>query len=148
MILAIGFRLVHRDYLGTELHHLCLGHHTSSSQKVLKAYVDQRQVIADRGAFPTLANAAYLTAPDVVSFPETVAMVCSSQVFLQVVPDTLLRRDHHATQEMDSVVLAQIKRETYLGEYSPCSPSLNPNLPALITRWIQICLSDWITWQW
>ena len=61
---TLGFRLKHRDDLGRGLHQFCLGKHTSTAIKLIKACTYQHQVIAGGGGTPTLEKAAYLTAPD------------------------------------------------------------------------------------
>ena len=58
MDLALGFRLYHRYYLDMGLHQLCLVQHTFYARKMLKARIDQDQVIAGGGGAPTLAYAA------------------------------------------------------------------------------------------
>ena len=58
----------------------------------------------------------------------------------------LLRRDHPATQGMYGIVLSMEKQQTELEEHSPCDPILKPNLLSLLNQWIQIRLSDRITW--
>ena len=146
--LSIGFHIYHRDNLGKGIHQFYLWHQTSTTRKVLKDRVDQHHVISGGGGAPTLADSAYLTAPDRVSLPEIVVLVQSSQNRLWVLLETLLGRDHPDAQGMDVVVLDLMNRETELWEYSPSDPSLKPNPPALLTQWTQIRLSDWIAWQW
>ena len=81
---------------------------------MLKARVDQQQVIAGGDGAPTLADTAYLTAPDEVTLPETVAMAQSAHARLQVVLDTLLVRKHPDMQGMEAVILELIDWETEL----------------------------------
>ena len=72
---------------------------------MLKACIDQHQVVAGGGSAPILADVAYLTVPDGLSFPKTLAMAQSSHALLLVVLDTLLERDHSFPQGMEAVVL-------------------------------------------
>ena len=72
--LDIGFQLDHIDDLGTGLHQFELGQHTLAARKVLKARVDQHQVITSAGAAPSLGDAAMLTALDGVSLPSNLEM--------------------------------------------------------------------------
>ena len=101
---------------------------------MLKACVDQHQVIAVGGSASTLAYTSYLTVPYRVYPPETTAMARSTHICLQVVLDTLLGWYNPVAQGMNAVVLAMIERETELEEYSPRNPRLNPNIPALLTQ--------------
>ena len=105
MSLTLVLLLKHRANLGTRMHQFFLGQHTSAAYKVLKDRVDQHQVIAGGGSAPTLADAAYLTAPDKVTLSETLAMAQSTHARLRVVLDTLLLRDQPAEQGMKAVVL-------------------------------------------
>ena len=107
--LALVFHLKHSDDLGMGQHQFCLGKHTFSVWKVLKACVDQHQVIAGGRGSPTLSDAAYLTAPDGFTLPDTLAMACSTHAHLWVVLDTLLGRYHPAAQGIDALVLALIE---------------------------------------
>ena len=111
MVLALEFHLDHRDNLGTGLHQFCLIQHISVAWKVLKAGVDQHQVITGGGGAPTLAEAFYLTLPNGVSLTEMVAMTQSSHACLLVVLDTLIGRYYPTSQGMDTVVLEMIERE-------------------------------------
>ena len=114
MSLTLVFHLNHIDNLGKGLHQFYVGQHTSSTWKVPKACVDQHQVVSGGGSAPMLADAAHLTAPNGVTLPETVAMVQIYHTRLQVGLDTLLGREHHATQWMEAVVLVLIDRDTEL----------------------------------
>ena len=58
--LALVFFLNHRDELRTGIHQLCLGNQTSAAWKVLKARIDQHQVIAGGGGAPMMDDAASL----------------------------------------------------------------------------------------
>ena len=64
---------------------------------MLKARIDQHQFIAGGSGTTTLADAAYLMAPDEVYLPETAGTAQSAHDLLRVVPDTLLGRDHPIT---------------------------------------------------
>ena len=108
LYLTLIFRLNHRDDPGTGLHQFCLGQNTYVTWKVTKACVEQHQVVAGGVSALTLADASHLTAPDRVTFPETVAMVQISHTRLRVGLDTLLGRNPPATQGMEAVVLALI----------------------------------------
>ena len=72
--LTIGFRLEHRDDLGSGLHKFGFVQHTSASRKMLKVRSDQHQVIMGGRTAPFLADAATLEAPDGVSLPTTLSM--------------------------------------------------------------------------
>ena len=72
--LTIGFRLEHRDDLGSGLHKFGIVQHTSASRKVLKVRSDQHQVIMGGSAAPSLADGATLAAPYGVSLSSTLAM--------------------------------------------------------------------------
>ena len=80
--------------MGTGIHQFCLGHHTSNAWKVLKARIYQHQFIAGGSGTTTLADVAYLTAPDGVYLLETAGTAQSAHELLRVVPDTFLGRDH------------------------------------------------------
>ena len=41
-----------------------------------------------------------------------------------------------------------IEMETELEEYNPRDQGLKARLPASITRWVQIRLSDWVSRKW
>ena len=103
MTLTLDFRLGHRDNLGTGLPQFCLGQHNSASSKLLKVRVDRHQVIAGVGGAPTLSDKEYLTAPDGVTLPETLAMTQSVHARLRVVLDTLLGRYQPTYQGIDIV---------------------------------------------
>ena len=92
MALYLRLCLNHRDYLGTGLHQFCLGQHTSAVRKILKARMDQNQVILGDGGSPNLADAAYLMVPNGLYLPETLTMAQSVHTHLCVVLDTLLGR--------------------------------------------------------
>ena len=79
---------------------------------------------------------------------ETLAMARSAHTRLRMFLDSLLGRDHPATQRMYAFFFALIERGTELEEYSYHKPSMNPKLPALLNRWIQTCLLDWIARKW
>ena len=100
MTLALGFCLKHRDHMGMSIHQLCLGQNTSKTRKVLKARTNQHQVIADSGGTPTLEDAAYLTAPDGFSLPETAEMARSTHKRLRVVLSTIMGRVQPVAQGM------------------------------------------------
>ena len=100
MTLTLGFRLNHRDYLGTGIHQFCLGNHTSSARNLLKDRVNKHQFIAGGGGSPTLTNTSYLIAPDGVTLLKTLTMARSAHACLQVVMDTLLGRYHPSAQAM------------------------------------------------
>ena len=74
LTVALGFFLDHSDNLGTGLNQFGLGQHTSSVRKVPKARNNQHQVIVVRGAAPSLADVAMLTASEGVSLPSNLAM--------------------------------------------------------------------------
>ena len=78
MSLTLGFCLYQREYLRAGLHQFCLVQHTSAARKVLKACIDQHQVIAGGGGAPMLADTAYLKAPDRVSLKDTLEIAQSS----------------------------------------------------------------------
>ena len=88
--LDLGFNLYHRDDLGTGLHHFELGQPNLAAQKVLKACVDQHQVITGAGAAPSLGDAAMLTDLDGVSLSSTLAMPWGGHLRLRVIMVTLL----------------------------------------------------------
>ena len=134
MDLTLGFCIDHKNELVTGLHRFCLVQHNYAARKVLKACVDQHQVIAVGGSASTLAYTSYLMVPYGVYPPETTAMARSTHICLRVVLDTLLRLYHPVAQGMNAVVLAMIERETELEEYSPRNPRLNPNISALLTQ--------------
>ena len=94
MALALVFHLGRRDNLGMGMHQLFPVQNTSAAWKVMKACVDQSQVIAVGGAAPILMDEAYLIVPDGVTLPEMVAMLQSAHARLGVVLGTLLGRDH------------------------------------------------------
>ena len=148
MSLTLVFHLNHIDNLGKGLHQFYVGQHTSSTWKVPKACVDQHQVVSGGGSAPMLADAAHLTAPNGVTLPKTVAMVQIAHTRLRVGLDTLLGREHPATQWIEAFFLALIERDIELEEYYPHNPSLKLKLPYLLTWWIQIRLLDWIAHQW
>ena len=75
LTLALGFRLEHRDELGSGFHQFRLGEHTSAARKLLKSEADKYQVIVGGGAAPSLSDATTLTAPDGVSLPVTLVML-------------------------------------------------------------------------
>ena len=85
MYLALGFFLNHRDNLEAGMHQFLMVQHTYAARKVLKVCVDQHQFIAGGNGAPKLVESAYLTAPDGVTFPKTVAMVRSTHARLRVV---------------------------------------------------------------
>ena len=70
----------------------------------MKSRIDQHQVIAGGGGSPTLAKAAYLTAPDGVSLLETLDIAWSAHAHLRVVINILLGRYHPSTHIMDAFV--------------------------------------------
>ena len=74
LTLVLGFHLDHRDNLCIGLRHFGIGQHTSATWNVLKARLDQHQVIAGGGATPSLAHADMLTTPDSVSLTDTLTM--------------------------------------------------------------------------
>ena len=133
MTLALSFSLYQREDLRTGIHKFCLGHHNYASKKLLKARVDQHQGISVRIGSHTLANSTYVSVPDQVSFPETLAMVRSVDTNLKVFLYTLMGRYHPTTHGMYSFAKAVMERETELEEYSLQDQGLNPNLPALLT---------------
>ena len=147
MTLALGFRLEHREDLGTGIHQFCLEYPTSAVRKVLKAHANQHHFIAGGGSAPTLADTAYLTAPDGPYFPKTAAMARSAHTCLWVIQDNLQGRYHPSTQGMYAVVLSLMDQDNEFEEYYPCNPSLKTKLSTLLTRWIQTCLFEWITRQ-
>ena len=59
-----------------------------------------------------MANAAYLKAPDWVSFSENLAMVRSVHARLWVFLDTLLGRDHPSAHSMDAFAKYLDEQET------------------------------------
>ena len=75
------------------------------SQKLLKACIDQHQVVLGRGGAPALADVAYLMLLDGFSLTVNLAMAQSSHACLQVVVDTLLGRYQPYSQGMDVVIL-------------------------------------------
>ena len=108
--LALGFDINHRYYLRTGLHQFCLVHHNSAVWNVLKARVDEHQVIASGGdGGPTLADTAYLMVPEIVSLSEMVEMSRSAHAYLWVVLDNLIGRDHPYSQGMVAAVLGLIE---------------------------------------
>ena len=109
MDLALVFRLNHRYNLWAGLYQFLLGEHTSAAWKVLKAHVDQHQVIAGGGGAPTLADTSYLTAPYGFTLTDMADMVRSSHARMWVVLDTLLGRDHPVAQGMEVVFLELIE---------------------------------------
>ena len=118
MNLALGFLLDYRYDLETGLRQISLGQHISATRKVLKARVNQHQVILGGGGAPAVTDSAYLTAPYGVSLPETVVMERSAHARLWVVLDTLLGRYHPTAKVMDAVVWDLIEQKTELEEYS------------------------------
>ena len=94
LTLYLGFHLDHWDNLGTVLHNFGMGQHNSIGQKVPKARIDQHQVITDGSAALSLSDAITLTAPDGVSFTETLTMARGSHTRMRVFLDTLLGWDH------------------------------------------------------
>ena len=49
---------------------------------------------------------------------------------------------------METIMQALTEREKEVEDYSPRDQGLKPKLPDLLTRWVQIRLSDWIARQW
>ena len=90
------------------LHQFCLDQHKFAARKLLKARINQHQVISDSSGTPTLANAAYLTVPDGVSLLEMVAMSQSYHARLRVVLDTIIGRYLPVTQVMEAVFIVLI----------------------------------------
>ena len=114
LTLDLGFHLYHRDNLGTGLHQFGLGQHTLVAQKVLKACVDQHQVITGAGAATSLWDVAMLTAIYGVSLPSTLAMPWWGHLRLRVILVTLLGQDHPTVLVMRDVNLDLMERETKL----------------------------------
>ena len=98
--LSPSFLIKQRDDLGMGTHQFFLGQHMSATKKILQYRVDQHHVIVGRGGSPTMADAAYLTTPDGMYLPETLAMVRRSKTRLQVVLYTMLVIDHHSAHGM------------------------------------------------
>ena len=122
-----------------------MGQHTSAAREVLKARVDQHQVIAGGGASPSLEDASKMVATDGVSFPATLSMARRSHAWMRVVLDTLIVQDHSTIQDVNEELL---EWESELEEYNPRDRGLNTRLPALITHWIQILVLGWFSQQW
>ena len=101
--LNLGFRLNHRDNLGTVLHQFVIGQQTSSARKFLKACSNQHQVITGGVAAPYLADEDTLIDPDGVSLPATLAMARGSHTRLRVVLVTLFRPYHPTVLAMKDV---------------------------------------------
>ena len=141
MTLALSLGFYHRYDLGTGILQFCLGQHMSASSELLKARVDQHRVIVGVSRSLTLSDAAYLTAPDWVSLPDTLDMAYSTHIRLWVVLDTLIGRDHPVAHGMDSFNKSIMERDTYLEEYSSWDKGMKPNLPTLLTQWVHIFLS-------
>ena len=76
------------------LHQFRLVQHTSAARKVLKARIEQHQVIAGGGAAPSLSGASTLTAPDGVYLLSNLSMARGSHAQLRVVLVTLSVQDH------------------------------------------------------
>ena len=89
-----------------------------------------------------------LTAPSRVSLTETLDMAHIVHAHLQVVLDTLMGRNHPSSHVMETFLKALKERETEMEEYSLWDKVMRPKLPALLTRCIQIRLSDWIARKW
>ena len=103
LTLALGFHLEHRNNLNKGHHHFGFGQHTFNNRNVLKACVDQHQVIAGNGAAPSLADANILTDPGGVSLLSTLSMVWGTHMWLRVVLVTLFGPDHPITLLMKEV---------------------------------------------
>ena len=103
LTLSLGFYLDHWYNLEMGLHQFWLVHPTSTAQKVLKACVDQHQVIAGGGATPSLENATTLAASDGLSLLATLAMARGYHTRLRVVLCTLLGRYHPFAHAMQAV---------------------------------------------
>ena len=71
--------------------------------KLLKACVDQHQVIASGDEGLTMDDAAYLMAEYGGSLPKTLVMARSVHTHLQAVLETLLGRDHLTAHGMDAL---------------------------------------------
>ena len=69
---------------------------------MLKAHVDQHQVIAGGSANLSLENATTLTAPSGVSFPANPAMARWAHTRTRVVLYNLIGRDHPTAQDMQA----------------------------------------------
>ena len=116
MTLYLSSRLDHRDDLGMRIQQFYLGKCMLASRKLLKAHVEQHQVIAGGGKALNLANAAYLTDPDGVSLPKTLAMARRMHTCLWLILDTLLGKDHPAAHSIDTLTKSIMDQETDLEE--------------------------------
>ena len=148
MTIALEFCLDHRDNLGMGPHQFCMGQHTSTARKVLKARTNQHQVIAGGGSTLTMSDKAYVTAPDGVSLTGMVTMAHSTHMRLRIVLDTLMGRYHPGSQVIDAVFQSLMEHETESEEYYLCDPHLKPKFSSFLTCWVQIRLSYWINHQW
>ena len=148
MTMSLSFHLNNRDNLWTGLYQFCLGQHTFNTRNILKAHIYQHKVIAVRVRDQTLEDAAALMAHDEVSLTETLDISQSTHAHLQVVLDTLLRRDHPSAHIMDAFMEALMDWETEIEEYPPRAWGMRPKLPALLTQWVHIYLSDCIFRKW
>ena len=103
MSMYLSFHLNHRDELVMGIHQFYLWQNTYASRDFMKACIDQHHAIAGWGGSPTLDTAAYLTAPDGVSLPKTLAISRSAHMHLRVVLDTLMGRDHPSAHGMEAL---------------------------------------------
>ena len=108
----------------------------------MKDRANQYQVVAFGSATPSLADAAILTAPDVVSLPSTLAISQGAHTQLRVILSTLFGTDHPTVLAMKEANVEIMERETDLEEYNSCDWGLKARLPAPITHWVQIIFSD------
>ena len=142
LTLALGFWLDHRYNLGTSLHQFKIVQHTSAARKMLKDRANQHKVVAGSGAAPFLSGAATLTAKDRVSLLATLSMAWGDHVRLRVFLFTLFIPYHSTTLTRRDVNTEIMERDIQLDEYNPRGRGLKLRLPASITCWVQIRLSD------
>ena len=140
MTLFSSLNLDHRDNLGTKLHQFCLGNSSETTQKIMKARVDQHQLIVGGGGGPTLVDVVDLTPPNGVSLLETLFMLWITHMRLRVVLDNFLRRGYPYAHGMEIFGKALTEQEREMEEYYPRYLVLRLKLPALFTQWVRIHL--------
>ena len=122
-----------------------LDQNTSATWRVLEAHANQHHVIVGYSGAPSLDNAETLMATDGVSLIDTLTMSWGAYTRLRLVLVTLFGLDHPTAFSMRAVNVEIMERDTKLEEYNPIDRGLKARLPASITFWMQIRLSNWFT---
>ena len=111
MNLSLRLQIDHQENMGTGIYHFCLGCHSDSTQKILKACVDQHHAIVVRGRYPILSDTLNVKDPNEMSLPDILAMAQSTHAHLWVLLHNLLGRDHPSSHRVVTFVQALTEQE-------------------------------------